>query len=65
MSATATDRRVVTSAPEVTARLAAALHKLPTVPKNRDGIAAALAPTVAALIAEAQRTAPTTPEGAE
>jgi hypothetical protein len=59
---TTTDNRAVTS-PEVTARLAAALRKLPTVPKNRDGIAAALAPTVAALIAEAQK--PTAQDGAE
>jgi hypothetical protein len=38
---------------EVAARLVAALDKLPTRPKSRTAIAAALAPTVTALIAEA------------
>lgn len=53
------------TSPEVTARLVAALDKLPTRPKSRTAIAAALAPTVTALIAEATAAASTTLEGAK
>lgn len=55
-----------THLPEVAARLASALAKIPNPPKTRAGIAQALAPTVAALIDEATASSVTTnatPEG--
>lgn len=60
-----TSTRPATTSPEVVARLVAALAKIPNPPKTRAGIAAALEPTVTALITEATAATvtPTTPEG--
>lgn len=57
--------RPATASPEVVARLVAVLAKLPTTPKTRAGIVAALAPAVTALITEAtaDTVTPPTPEG--
>lgn len=55
-------RRAATHPPEVAARLVAVLDKMPKLPKTRIGIARALAPAVAALIAEAQAAPTATPK---
>lgn len=47
-----------TSDQEVAARLASTLQKLPAIPRTRVLIAEALAPTVAAMVAEATATTP-------